>query len=174
MERAMPELNVEEVAVSELHEYENNAKIHTREQVDQICKSIEEFGFNNPIGVWQNEDGILEIVTGHGRVMAAKKLGMTNVPIIRLDHMSDEQRRAYTHIENQLNLNTGFDFDTLDEELANLNFDWDEYGFDIPNLDFDNVSDLTDDSYEAPEHEMLTCPSCGFVDRKEHFKKTSE
>lgn len=172
--KQQPEIKVYEVSTADIMPYENNAKIHTREQVDQIVRSIEEFGFNDPIAVWENERGEMEIVEGHGRVMAAKKLGLETVPVIYLNHMTDEQRRAYTHIHNQLTMNTGFDFDTLDEELANLNFDWNDFGFDIPNLDFDSVSDLTEESYEAPEHDMLTCPSCGFVDRKEHFKKASE
>ncbi len=78
--RPMPELTVEDMPTDELTPYARNAKIHTSEQVDQIAKSIEEFGFNDPIGVWDNPDGGLEIVEGHGRVLAAKKIGLEYVP----------------------------------------------------------------------------------------------
>lgn len=74
--RQQPELTVEEVPTDELVPYARNAKVHTNEQIDQIVKSIEEFGFNGPIAVWHNEDGAMEIIEGHGRVMAAKKLGL--------------------------------------------------------------------------------------------------
>lgn len=127
--REMPELKVEEIGTDELIPYANNAKIHTREQVDQICKSIEEFGFNDPIAVWEGPGG-LEIVEGHGRVMAAKKLNIDKVPIIRLDHLSNEQRREYTHVHNQLTMNTGWDFETLEAELEELELDWEQFGFD--------------------------------------------
>ena len=92
--RPMPELKVEEVPVSELLEYERNAKIHSHEQIDQIANSISEFGFDNPVLAWHNMDGDAEIVAGHGRVAAAKKLGIETVPVIFLDHLEDGQRRA--------------------------------------------------------------------------------
>lgn len=140
--REMPELKVEEIGTDELIPYANNAKIHTREQVDQICKSIEEFGFNDPIAVWEGPDG-LEIVEGHGRVMAAKKLNIDAVPIIRLDHLSNEQRRAYTHIHNQLTMNTGWDFETLEAEREELEFDWERFGFDDENDELEDDKKYT-------------------------------
>lgn len=134
--RPMPELTVEDMPTDELTPYARNAKIHTSEQVDQIAKSIEEFGFNDPIGVWDNPDGGLEIVEGHGRVLAAKKIGLEYVPVIRLDHLSDEQRRAYTHIHNQLTLNSDFDYNTLLDDINDLpEFDFGEYGFGIGSED---------------------------------------
>lgn len=129
----MPELTVEEIGTEELLPYANNAKIHTREQVDQIAKSIEEFGFNDPVAVWEGPGG-LEIVEGHGRVMAAKKLNIEQLPVIRLDHLSDEQRRAYTHVHNQLTMNTGWDFETLEAELKDAEFDFEQYGFDLEQI----------------------------------------
>lgn len=123
-------LKVELEPTESLIPYANNANIHTDEQVEQIANSIKEFGFNDPIAVWTNENGESEIIEGHGRVLAAKKLGMDILPVIHLDGLSDEARRAYTHVHNQLTRNSEFDWDMLDEELANLNFDWDMFGFD--------------------------------------------
>ena len=120
-------LGVEYIRIDDLKAYENNAKIHTHEQIEQIKQSIEEFGMNDPIGVW-GEDNL--IVEGHGRLTACKELGMKEVPIIRLDDLTDEQRRAYTLVHNQTTMNTGFDLDVLNEELENLSIDMTEYGFD--------------------------------------------
>lgn len=145
----MPELTVEEMHTDELTPYARNAKIHTSEQVDQIAKSIEEFGFNDPIGVWDNPDGGLEIVEGHGRVLAAKKIGLEYVPVIRLDHLSDEQRRAYTHIHNQLTLNSDFDYNTLLDDINDLpEFDFGEYGFGVLD-DGDLPSEIDDGTYST-------------------------
>ena len=128
--RPMPELAVEEVPTEELIPYANNAKIHTNEQIDQIAASIEEFGFNDPVAVWDSPEGT-EIVEGHGRVIAAKKLGLETLPIIRLDHLTDGQRRAYTHVHNQLTMNTGWDLDKLEIDLEGLDFDFGDFGFDL-------------------------------------------
>ena len=113
-------MTVEEVPTDELVPYANNAKVHTNEQVDQIVKSIEEFGFNDPIAVWHNEEGEMEIIEGHGRVLAAKKLGLGVLPVVTLDHLTNDQRRAYTHVHNQLTMNTGWDLDTLSFDLDEL------------------------------------------------------
>lgn len=151
--RPMPELRIEEVPTDSLVAYANNAKLHSAEQVDQICNSISEFGFNDPIAVWDNPQGETEIVEGHGRVLAAKKLGLQTVPIVRLDHMTDEQRRAYTHVHNQLTLNTGLDFDKLDKDLAELDFDFGDFGFDLSIFD-----DMTEENaeWEAEKHTTLS------------------
>ena len=74
--------------------------------------------------VWRNGDGAPEIVEGHGRVLAAKRLGMGQVPVIGLNHLSDEQRRAYTHVHNQLTMSTGWEPETLQLDLQELPFDW--------------------------------------------------
>lgn len=132
------DLKIETAKVSDLVPYANNAKIHTDAQVDTICESIKEFGFNDPIGVWHNENGEAEIVEGHGRVLAAEKLGIKEVPIIALDRLSDEQRRAYTHVHNQTTMNSGWDFDTLDKDIDALIFDWESFGFDISENDCEN------------------------------------
>lgn len=126
----MPDLKIEETPVETLVPYANNAKIHTRKQVDQIAASISEFGNCDPIAVWHNENGEPEIVEGHGRVLALKQLGIETAPVISLDHLTDEQRRAYTHVHNQTTLSSGFDYETLTEDMDNLNADWESFGFD--------------------------------------------
>lgn len=140
--RQQPELTVEEVPTDELVPYARNAKVHTNEQIDQIVKSIEEFGFNDPIAVWHNEDGAMEIIEGHGRVMAAKKLGLDVLPVVTLDHLTNEQRRACMHAHNQLTMNTGWELGTLSFELDELDFDSEGFGFDSG---FDAAQDLLDD-----------------------------
>lgn len=130
--RPMPELKVVTVKTDELVPYAGNAKLHPHEQIDQIAQSIQEFGNNDPIAVWHNDRGEMEIVEGHGRVLALNKLGIKEAPVIFLDHLSDNQRRAYTHIHNQLTMNTGFDAEVLQEELERLDgFDLGVYGFDL-------------------------------------------
>lgn len=126
--RPMPELKVVEVPTEELLEYPNNAKLHPHEQIDQIASSIEEFGFNSPILAWHNDQNEPEIVAGHGRLMAAKKLGLESLPVVFLDHMSDEQRRAYIVLDNQLTMNSGWDFSILDAEIGGLDYDWEYFG----------------------------------------------
>ncbi|WP_294374062.1 ParB/Srx family N-terminal domain-containing protein [uncultured Slackia sp.] len=144
--KEQPELSVEEVPTDELIPYARNAKIHTNEQIDQICSSIEEFGFNDPVAVWDGPEGT-EIVAGHGRVMAAKKLGMAKVPIIRLDHMDDKERKAYGLAHNKLTMNTGWDFAKLDAELDELagEFDMADFGFDDMDLPSDDDVEITED-----------------------------
>lgn len=82
------ELKIEYVDINSIKPYKNNAKTHPEEQIEQIKKSIEQFGMDDPIGIWKNE-----IVEGHGRLIACKQLGMKKVPIIRLDHLTDEERK---------------------------------------------------------------------------------
>ena len=120
------QLKIEYVDKTRLKPYANNAKIHTAEQIEQIKRSIEEFGFNDPVAVWHDN----EIIEGHGRLLAVMEMDdIKEVPVIRLDDLTDEERRAYMLAHNQLTMNTGFDFALLDEELANLEIDMTEFGF---------------------------------------------
>lgn len=146
--RPMPELEVREMAVADLVPYANNAKKHPREQIDQIAESIAQFGNCDPIAIWHNEQGQAEIVEGHGRVMALKQLGIDTAPVITLDHLTDEQRRVYTHTHNQTTMSSGFDDFILTEELANLNADWGALGFSDYLPDFDNLGEMVDKSDE--------------------------
>lgn len=168
--RPMPELTVVEVPTSELVEYANNAKLHPHEQVDQIANSISEFGNNDPIAVWHNEDGEPEIVEGHGRLMALRKLGIETAPVIFLDHLTDEQRRAYALVHNKLTMNSDFDFEILADELASITLDMGEFGF-SETIEWDFGGELTEDSYEEPDKHLIKCPQCGHVDSKERFVK---
>lgn len=141
-------LKVEYLPIEEIKPYENNAKIHTPEQIEQIKNSIKQFGMNDPIGIWSKDNIIIE---GHGRLMACQELGYEEVPIIRLDDLTDEQRRAYTLAHNQLTMNTGFDIDILNQELESLSVDMTEFGFeDINKEDFD----IKDDDFEFNEEEI--------------------
>lgn len=143
--KEQPELKVHEVPTGDLVPYANNAKLHSELQVEQIANSIKEFGFNDPIAVWESPDGKMEVVEGHGRVMAAQRLGMGKVPVIYLNHLSDDARRAYTHVHNQTTLNSGFDMDVLTadlEELAeSLDVDFADFGFDAEEDDAAGLSD---------------------------------
>ena len=131
-----PELQVHTLKCDELVPYAGNAKVHTPEQVEQIAASIREFGNCDPIAVWHDQDGAPVIVEGHGRLMALQKLGIETAPVIYLDHLTDEQRRAYAHVHNQTTLSSGFDLDALAADMADLPaFDWEGFGLDeVPNL----------------------------------------
>ncbi len=91
--------------VGELTPYMRNARTHSEEQIDQVAASIKEFGFTNPILL----DGGNSIIAGHGRLLAAKKIGLRQVPTITLDHMTEAQKRAYIIADNKLALNAGWD-----------------------------------------------------------------
>lgn len=125
------ELKIEEIPIDELVPYENNAKKHTREQIDAVEASIKEFGFRNPVIVWRNADGRPEVVAGHARVTAAKNIGMKKVPCVSCDELTDAQRRAYTLADNQTTMMTGWDEDMLAYELDVLDqeFDMSDFGF---------------------------------------------
>ncbi len=144
--REQPELTVEEVPTADLVPYARNAKLHGETQVQTIVESIKEFGFNDPIAVWHNPEGEMEIVEGHGRVLAAKKLKLDAVPVVCLDHLSDEQRRAYTHVHNQTTLNSGFDVEVLDKDITELGFDWEAFGF-AKVEPFDAFADLVENDF---------------------------
>ena len=162
-------MEIVKIKINNLKPYKNNAKKHPKEQIEQIKKSIQEFGMNDPIAVWGKDNLIVE---GHGRLEALKELGYKEVECIRLDHLTDEERKAYTLAHNKLTMNSDFDFEVLDNELNNiLNIDMSDFGFIQDNIDWDNIEDLENDNYEEPQHRMLQCPSCHHIDRDIHFKK---
>ncbi len=107
---------IETWPLERLTPYERNARTHSAEQVAQIAASIQEFGFTNPILV----DGDNGILAGHGRLAAAKDLGMAAVPVIVLDHLTPDQRRAYILADNKLALNAGWDMELLQQEVIAL------------------------------------------------------
>lgn len=121
-------LKIEYISKEQLKPYAKNAKIHTPEQIQQIKNSIQQFGFNDPIALWHDN----EVVEGHGRLLAVMEMDdIEKVPVIRLDELTDEQRRAYMIAHNKLTMNTDFDSDILGEEIKEMmeNFDFTELGF---------------------------------------------
>ena len=139
-------LKIEYVPIDSIEPYEGNAKLHPAEQIEQIKESILKFGFNDPIAVWK--DG--KIIEGHGRLIAAHELNLEQVPIIRLDELTDEQRRAYILVHNKLTMASGFDEDLLMLELESISdIDMEQFGFDID----DFAPDLDDDGYYGDERE---------------------
>lgn len=142
----MEKLKIEYVDINSIRPYKNNAKQHPQEQIEQIKRSIEQFGMDDPIGIWKDE-----IVEGHGRLIACKELGYTEVPIIRLDHLTDEERKAYTLAHNKLTMNSDFDIDILNEELMNFEtIDMTEFGFDI-DIDTEETEIIEDEVPDIPE-----------------------
>lgn len=165
-------LEVEYMNVSELKMYHNNAKIHDDEQIDAIARSIERFGMNDPIGIWKNDDGVFEIVEGHGRVLAAGVLGIEEVPVIRLDHLTDEERRAYTHIHNQTTLISDFDEDILAIDMGELDFQWDDFGFDAEYEDDDDDNERRNVNIKETLGVFVECKSES--EQQDAFDKLSE
>lgn len=143
----MERLTIEYVDINSVKPYKGNAKLHPREQIEQIKESIDKFGMDDPIGIWKDE-----IVEGHGRLIACQELGYTEIPIIRLDHLTDEERRAYTLAHNKLTMNSDFDLDILNDELMKFEtIDMGAFGFDISS-NIDDLEDLIEDEIpEAPE-----------------------
>ena len=137
-------LKIEMLPIDELHAYENNAKLHPQEQIDQIVKSMQEFGNNDPIAVDENN----RIIEGHGRLLALKQMGETEAPIIRLKHLTEEQKKAYILVHNQLTLNTGFDEELLRAELESIvDINMEEYGFELDIVDLaEEPADVEEDS----------------------------
>lgn len=119
------ELKIEYIAVDKLKPYEKNTRKHEKKDVENIAKSIEKYGMCDAIGVWGDDNIIVE---GHGRMLACKKLGIKEVPIVRLDHLTDEQRREYAIAHNATAELSVWDKDFLAEELKDL---------DLSNFDFD-------------------------------------
>lgn len=159
----MDKLKIEYIDIDTIKPYENNAKIHTKEQIEQIKKSIQEFGNNDPIAIWGKDNIIIE---GHGRYLALKELGYKEVPIIRLSDLTDEQRKAYTLVHNKLTMNTDFDLDIFETELESIdNIDMSVYGFKDISDELDINTNISEDDkdiqFKEKESEKVTCPNCG-------------
>ncbi len=136
-----------------LHPWAKNARTHSRKQIRQIANSIERFGFTNPVLI-DNDDAIL---AGHGRVAAAKLLEMPTVPCVRIETMTQAEKRAYVIADNRLALNAGWDEEILAEELKGLldiDFDIDVTGFTIAEVD-SLVEGLEPEESGAPEDDVL-------------------
>jgi len=146
---------VEHLAPSALRPYARNARRHSRKQVKQIAASIEQFGFTAPVLI--SDDG--EIIAGHGKVQAAKLLGLATVPTLRLSHLSETERRAYVIADNKLALNAGWDQEMLAIELQgliDLDFDVELTGFSLAEVDLalDAAHDSDPGRPAGPEDEI--------------------
>ena len=143
---------VQEVTLSKLKPYENNAKIHGAGQIEKLKASIEEFGFLTPCLI----DRDFNIIAGHGRVMAAKELGMTSVPCVFIDGLTEAQRRAYILVDNKIGELADWDMNLLDLELQDLQeIDMSDFGFDITSID-EFGTDFSLPDGEKPEIETMT------------------
>ena len=156
-------MEIVNLKISELKPYDKNAKKHPKKQVEQIANSIKEFGMCDPIAIW-GEDNI--IIEGHGRLLALKQLGYDVAPTIRLDHLTDEQRKAYTLAHNKV-AESEWDFDLLNDEIAELsNFDFEAFGFEFDYEDIEEDAEppkkknerlRTDNAYNLPFVDLSRC-----------------
>ena len=154
-------------SITRLKPYGNNSRTHSKDQIHQVAKSIREFGFTNPILISDDFD----IVAGHGRYLAAKVLGMTSVPCIKLTGLTAEQRRAYVIADNKLAEKAGWDEDLLKLELGSL----DRTDFDLGLIGFSEkelnriLSDDTEMETAKPEDpdELAVIVSCSSKDEQE-------
>ncbi len=162
-------LKIEYIPITELTEYDGNAKKHPEKQISQIAESIQKFGFADPIAVWGKNNIIVE---GHGRLYAAMKLGYEEVPIIRLDDLSDEQRKAYGLIHNKLTMNSGFDKEKLEMELNQIeNIDMEKFDFKLADDISIERTDLSD-TFEQTCGIEVTCEN--EEDQQKLFDELSE
>lgn len=133
-------MQIELIDINLIKEYENNVKIHTDEQIEQIIMSIQKYGNNDPIAIDENNT----IIEGHGRFLALKRLGYNTIPVIKLGHLTDEQKREYILIHNKLTMNTGFDMERLEKELDEIETDLSLYGFE----QFEEIFEELDEELE--------------------------
>jgi ParB-like chromosome segregation protein Spo0J len=160
-----PADNIERRKISDLIPYARNARTHSDNQIAQIAASMKEWGWTNPVLI--DEDG--GIIAGHGRVLAAQKLNIPDVPTMTATGWSDAKKQAYILADNQLALNAGWDMDMLKLELTeldDLDFDLDLIGFDENGLaaimfdgNFEPGSE--DDQGQLDEKKPIQCPECG-------------
>jgi len=156
---------IEHIPLNKLTPYARNSRTHSDIQVSQIAGSIKEFGFTNPVLIDDGND----IIAGHGRVLAAKKLGLDTIPCIRLSHLTEYQRRAYVIADNQLALNAGWNFDMLSVEIDELNdgkFDISKIGFSTTELaeiiGSPNEIDVNENESQISDKKTCICPKCQF------------
>ena len=164
-------MKIEKMKVKDLIPYENNAKLHPKEQIEQIVKSIKEFGFNDPIAIDENN----VIIEGHGRLLAIKQMKYKECEVIKLTHLTEQQKKAYILAHNKLTLNSDFDLEMLEIELCDIDeIDMTDFGFD---LDFDNIVEPLDEIYTMKVDAPIYEPKEEFSPKiKELFepKKTDE
>lgn len=156
-------MEIIKLKIADLTPYENNAKEHPKKQVEEIKNSIKQFGFNDPIGIWSDKNIIVE---GHGRVLALQEMGETEVECIRLDHLTDEERKAYTLAHNKTTLSSDFDFEKLEAELkelqnADLDFSMADFGFDLS--EFEEETEIVEDEIPDVDEESEPITQLGDI-----------
>ena len=172
----MTKLQIEYLQISDLRTYENNARKHEKEDLQAIENSINEFGMCDPIGIWGDQNIIVE---GHGRLYVLQKLKHETAPCIRLDHLTDEQRRAYALAHNKTAELSEWDFEKLEAELNALNeldFDMQKFGFDEVEAEEDLSANLEEsrstlfEKYIVPPFSVLDTRQGYWQDRKKVWK----
>ena len=158
---------LEYLPVSKLTAYETNSRTHSDEQINQIAASINEFGFTNPVLI----DPDNTIIAGHGRVQAAKQIGMDEVPCLRLSHLTEAQRKAYVIADNKLALNAGWDDELLRQEIAELKdiefdiallgFSEEELNLIEGNINFEPAEESDQGKLDQLDPKWVACPHCG-------------
>lgn len=166
-------MEIEQYSIKNLIPYEFNNRNHSEEQVNRIANSIKEFGFNQPIVI--DESNI--ILVGHGRLLAAQKLGLIEAPVVRLKNLSEAQKKAYRILDNKLQNDSTWSFDNLELELGFLEdegFDLGAWGLEsllTPN--FEPASEDEQGKLDELEPKMVKCPSCEHsFDSRGHEIKT--
>ena len=153
----MEGIQIEYLKTSNLKPYKSNARKHAQKDIEAIMHSITEFGFLDPVGIWGTDNTIVE---GHGRLAAAKKLGMKEVPCIRLDSLTDEQRKAYCLAHNKTAELSGWEELTLGSELSSISIDMTQFGFELPavfNADdilVKNTEEAEDEGEDEGKHDI--------------------
>lgn len=159
-------MEIEVLNIDDLIPYENNAKEHPKEQIEQIKKSIIEFNNNDPIAIDENN----VIIEGHGRHEALKQLGYEHVECIRLSHLNEEQKKAYRLIHNKLTMNSDYDFNLLEQELMNIqDIDMLEFDFDMSFLNEDE-EEIKEEASKKLTDEFLIPPISVFDTRQGYWQ----
>jgi 16S rRNA G966 N2-methylase RsmD len=170
------ELKIEYLPIKALKPYEKNTRKHQKKDVDNIARSIEKYGMCDAIGIWGKQNIIVE---GHGRMMACKQLGMTEVPCVRLDHLTDEQRREYAIAHNATAELSEWDLDVLPDELAELDLSDFDFDFGIEDEEEETETEYSADDTEhkslvdrfiAPPFSILDTRQGYWQDRKRQWK----
>ena len=156
---------VQEVAIAKLKPYERNARIHSDEQIEMICKSIQEFGFISPCLITKDN----EVIAGHGRLEAAKQLGLKKVPCVYVEGLTEEQYKAYVLVDNKLTELGGWDLETLEIEMNDINLDMTEFGFYVKNADW-----FSDREYEGAARQEGNDEYNDFLEKFEDKKTTDD
>ncbi|MFA5283940.1 MAG: ParB N-terminal domain-containing protein, partial [Bacilli bacterium] len=147
-------MKIVKIKIDDVKPYENNVKLHPQEQIEQIKKSILDFGNNDPIAVDENN----VIIEGHGRFMALQELGYKEVECIVLTNLNENQKNAYRLVHNKLTMNSDFDLRGLEEELNKIQIDMSPFEFDMKEIEKE-ISKLNDKERELEEDDIPEPPS---------------